>query len=214
MNPMVILGLSVGVLAVLFAGAVVVWAIRMAQKGMRSNPNPDAPVVDKETLQALLMKLNHAEHPFCIRTADDADLVIEWNIVDAKWIEVLGKGSERMTYQAWIVIDDSTKTVNYHERIYRSVFSAGGPQVSAESYASKGFELWGTRRGHRWGIRDDFSVGEIYNYKFTPSDVKGVVGQIVNDHGWAFQLTLIKPHLSRAKVQRQSSGDDLKTNHG
>ncbi len=54
------------------------------------------------------------------------------------------------------------------------------------------------RRGYRWGVREDFSIGEVFDYEFAPADIKGVVRQIANDHGWAFQLVLRKPRAVHA----------------
>lgn len=199
MTPLTIIGIVAGVLAFVFAGAVVVWAVSLARKGMHSEPAMNCAVVDKMTLQQMLLKLNQPGHPFQVRTSNEADLVIEWSVVDAKWIEVLGRAWERMNYYAWIVIDDNARTVKYHERIHQaSVVAGGGSGLTGKSYSARGFESWAKRRGYRWGIRDDFSVGEIYNFQFTPNDLKEIIRQIVNDHGWVFELTLAKPRLSRA----------------
>jgi hypothetical protein len=213
MNPMVILGISVGVLAVLFSGAIVDWAIRLALLGMRRKPNPDTPEVDKRTLQATLMRLDHTPHPFRIRTADDADLIIEWSMVDAR-IDRCARRSCVTNELPGLDRDRRQHENRQFPRAHlRSGFGAGGPQMSDESYSAKCFELWGARRIHRWGISDDFSVGEIYNYEFKPSDIKGLVRQIVNDHGWTLQLTLVKPRLSRVTVQRKSSEVNQKITH-
>jgi len=193
MEPMVIVGIVVGILALLFAGGIVIWAARLTRKGMRSEPVENATVVDRKTLQAMLLKLNQWRHPFQLHISDEADLEVKWDVVDAKWIEILGKASEHLKYRAWIVLDDEAKTVKYHERIYGASFTAGGPEITATSYSAHGFESWGKRSGRRWGIGDDFSVGEIYDYRFNPGDVKDVVRQIANDHGWAFELKLTKP---------------------
>lgn len=202
MNPGIVAGIVVGVLALLLAAGITIWVIMLVRKSVRSDPEPGVPVADVDSLRAMLLKLNQPGHPFVVHTPDDADLSIEWHIVDARWVEALGSAALQMTYRAWLRLDDASKTVKLHERLIQSGISAGGGLgASSEGYTTKGLDIWARRRGYRWGIREDFSVGEIFSYQFTPADVKDLVRQIANDHGWAFQLTFTKPRPTHPPLQ-------------
>ncbi|HBJ35294.1 MAG TPA: hypothetical protein DDZ51_11180 [Planctomycetaceae bacterium] len=191
---MVIAGIVIGVLAFLFAIAVTVWAVNFAKRGMHRSAREGVLPVSKDELENLLMQLNRPEHPFQLSVSSEACLAIQWCVADAKWIEVLGPASEKVTYNAWLTLDEPTTTVRYSEQLVEGRKVAGGGGLVVKSHASSGFELWGRRAEHRWGVRPDFSVGEVVDYQFTPADVKDLVGQLVTDNGWNFDLVLFQRH--------------------
>jgi len=52
-------------------------------------------------------------------------------------------------------------------------------------------------RAIAFGIRPDFSVGELYNYKFNPEDVKDLLRQVANENGWSFALVVSKGQVKK-----------------
>ena len=202
-DAIAMIGVAVGILAAIFGLVVAAWAVGLFKSGFqRSEPPVGIEPIAKSALSETLLRLNRPEHPFRVMPGEDTDLAVEWDIVDAKWIEILGRGWACKAYRAWLLLDEATKTVKYCEKITESGFQAGGGLHVGGQYSSfTGIQLWGKQRGYRWGIRDDFTVGEIYNYRFSPSDVKDVIRQIANDHGWAFELV-----TTRGQATRQKSG--------
>jgi len=192
MNPTVVIGILIGVAAVVFAAAITVWAIKITRRGMHSPARSGATALPKTELKSNLLRLNHPQHPFQVFASSDADLEIEWSVTDAKWIEMLGPASSKVAYRAWILLDEAQRTVRYREQLRESAVTAGGGGAFAESHVSSGLEMWGRRTSHRWGLRPDFSVGEVLRYDFTPADVKDLVRQIANDSGWDFELVFLK----------------------
>lgn len=189
MNLVVLIGVVVGLVALVFAVAATAWAIKRARRGMRSAARSGIAAVPKSELKRILLQLNNQQHPFRLDTSPKTDLAIEWRVADARWIELLGRASEKLTYQAWILLDEPTQTVKYWEQLLETKLVAGGAGGAfSQSHSSSGFELWGRRTARRWGVRPDFSVGEVLNYDFTPADVKDLIRQIANDHGWNFEL--------------------------
>lgn len=188
MEPIAIVGVIVGILAIVFAITVTIWAVNYTRRGLHRAARDGVTPVTKTELKNLLLQLNRPDHPFQIQNSPDTDLMIEWHVADAKWLEVLGSASEKITYRAWLTFDEPQKRVKYSEQLQESRMVAGGGGLVGSIHTSRGFELWGRRAEHRWGVRPDFSVGEILNYQFTPADVKDLVGQLVTDHGWNFDL--------------------------
>lgn len=207
MNSMVMIGIGIGLLAAVFAVSVVILLIQVTRKSMRSEPQPNTPVVERAMLFDSLLRLNSSEHPFVVRIADDADLKIEWDVVDARWIEALGRGAEKVKYRAWLALDDERKTVEYYETLVQTNLTAGGPSAAFETHTTRGLALSGRRREHRWGIGRDFRVSEVLSYDFSPDDVKDLFRQIVNDAGWTFQLRLRKPKRVEKPIAAGGSGE-------
>ncbi len=149
--------------------------------------------VTKEKLKQLLLKLNKPKHPFKILDGKErADLIVDWQIVDAKWIEILGVGWKNKRYLAWVGLNDADKTVRVCEQITEIDKSVGLLKGGYEINTFTGIQLWRKERAYAFGIKTDFSVGEIYNYKFDPEDVKDLLRQIANDNGWSFALVVSK----------------------
>lgn len=192
----VVLGVAVALAAIGFAIWMALWATGLVKKGFQRTEGKGKPV-SKAKLLSLLLRLNKAKHPFKLTEAKGTDLFLEWKIVDAKWVEVLGTAWEKKNYYAWILLDEATKTAKVNELITEKSLTWAGPRVSGEASFFRGVQLFRKERGYRWGIKPDFSVGEIYNYKFNPLETKDVLRQICNDNGWAFELVTTKGQASR-----------------
>ncbi len=191
-----ILGIIAGVIALVFAIWMTLWALGIYKKPLQRTEGKGKPIA-KAKLKALLLKLNKPKHPFTLKSAKDTDLFIEWKIIDAKWIEALGTAWAKKSYYGWLLLDESTNTARLNEMITEKSLTLSGPSVHGEASFFRGVQLFRKERGYRWGIKSDFSVGEIYNYKFNPNDLKEVLRQICNDKGWAFELVTTKSQATR-----------------
>ncbi|MFH2020933.1 MAG: hypothetical protein ABIJ34_05935 [archaeon] len=158
-----------------------------------SKPKEGTKVVSVKDLKQKLIKLS-AKNPFKVKASSEEgiDLDIEWIVLDAKWIEILGKGWENMKYTAKIVFDETKKTLRYQEMIVHTERTMGPLRISGQSSFTKGCIINRRIKSYRYGIKDDGSIGEIYKFDFRPNDVKDVVRQIANDNGWTFALYLHK----------------------
>ncbi len=193
---MEIIGVVVGILAVIFAGWAVLLSLGLIKKEFQvTRPKPGTAQVSKAQLKSMLLKLNKNK-AFTVSSPKDTDLLIQWTIVDKKWIEVLGPAWSKKNYYAWLLLDDDAKMVKCTEQITETGFTAGATGVHYETGFFRGIQLWRIERGYRWGIKPDFRVGEIYNYRFNPNDIKEVIRQIANDHGWSFGLVTSKSQAS------------------
>ena len=192
----VVIALTAAILAIILAIWAALYAAGILKRGFaRTEAVSGKKPVSKTSLKRVLLKLGK-KNPFTATAPKDTDVRFEWKIVDARWIEVLGKGWHNKAYTAWALLDDSTKTVKYNEQIVEKAGTAGAIGIHGQSSFFRGVTLWQKERSYRYGIREDFSIGEIYNYTFDPSQIKDVVRQIANDHGWAFELVTTRSQAS------------------
>lgn len=196
----IIIGIAAGFVGVLLAVIAVLYAAGLIKKGFRhSEPAPGVKPVAKKILKALLLKLNNPRHPFTVKTAQDTDLYVEWIIVDAKWIEVLGTAYLNKMYTLWVLLDETIKTVRVNELITEKSITAGSTGFHGETSFFRGVQLWRKEQSRRFGIKSDFSIGEVYKYTFNPDEMKDIVRQVANDNGWAFELVVTKNLASFSK---------------
>ncbi|MBI4144722.1 hypothetical protein HY493_00755 [Candidatus Woesearchaeota archaeon] len=200
MAAVAILGVVAGVIAIVFAVWMALWATGIYKKALqRTEGASGAKPVTKSKLKAMLLRLNKPKHPFTLKPAKDTDLFVEWKIVDAKWIEVLGGAWLKKNYYGWLLLDDATKTARMNEMITEKSLTLAGPGAYGEASFFRGVQLFRKERGYRWGIRTDGTIGEVYNYRFNPMQLKEVLRQVCNDNGWAFELVTTKGQASFPK---------------
>ena len=79
----------------------------------------------KEKLISKLRGLNK-KNPFKFYESEKGmDSQVDWDVVDAKCIETLGKSWLSIKYHGYIVLDEKTKTLRYHEVIVEKNRSRG-----------------------------------------------------------------------------------------
>lgn len=164
------------------------------------HPSPVAPVV-KEELERRLLALNSPDLPYQVRQAQETDLIMEWKIVDAKWYVLYAKEALSETYRAFILLDQSRRTARYCEELGRVSWSAGAggnlvPSVSYQRSFFRGRILFQKEFGVRYGIKDDFTIGKVYQYYFDVNKVRDPVRQTVKDTGWEFVQVVRKGHAT------------------
>ena len=200
MDTGLLIGAIIGILGLIIAIAAVLYALGLLKKGFSRTPGKEGVIpIKKSALKEFFLKLNKPKHPFQITEPSDTDLLVTLKVLDSKWIEILGGAWQKKTYKLWVLIDDTTKTVRVNELITEAAATMGATGAHFETSSFRGVQLWRKERGYRWGIKPDFSVGEIYNYKFNPSDLKEILRQIANDNGWAFEVVVSRAQASHPK---------------
>jgi len=157
---------------------------------------PNSTPISSSKLKSLLLKLN-SKNPFKVLESKDYDLDIVWDIIDAKWLDVLGKSYNKTKYQAHILLHEKTKTLLFYQILKEFETSKITFKASYESKNTKGLLINTRKKGFRYGIKTDGSIAEIYNYDFNPSDISQIIRQIANDNGWNFKLTIFKNSLKK-----------------
>ncbi|CBG87600.1 membrane protein [Citrobacter rodentium] len=151
------------------------------------------------SLKAQLLNLNaNNQYPFILREEGD-EIIASWNIVDARWREILGKAGLKKQYELRLFFDESKKQVRYHEKSTDVEWSAspGGLKFSKSARLGKQLEF---STGSAWGAKDDGSVGKIYGYKFVSTEITDPVFEIVRNAGWQVQGILADKKKRRLAI--------------
>jgi len=166
--------------------------LKLNQYGKRIQAIENSKKLSKQKIIETLIKLNK-KNPFKIKKGTDIDLEIEWKIIGAKWKEVLGEAWKNKTYTAYLSFYPEDNLVKYSEKIVETKAVKAGPKFEAESFKFKGAEIFRRERGYQYAIKKDYSIGEVYDYKFEPADVRNVIAQVATENGWDFMLCIKKP---------------------
>ena len=110
--------------------------------------------------------------------------------MDAKWIELLGLGGIKKQYELILRFDKEHKQVSYKEKSIDI-----DTELSTDNISYKKEVRYGNRKefsfGGSWGIKADGTVGKQYTYKFSTSDIKNPVFDIIKGAGWLLKQKAI-----------------------
>ena len=138
--------------------------------------------VPLEALQAELKAINQFDAPVMVEERK-RKLVATWKYVDAQWLELFAKAGLTKTYELHMKFDETRHTVTMVDKTKEASWSAGASGVSSSGSASQGV-LMAYEIGKQWGIRENFELGKIYDYKFVPSEIKLPILNSILRSGW------------------------------
>ena len=144
-------------------------------------PGEGQPVPEAE-LRSLIKSVNGIDAPIMVREKGN-QLVVTWKYVDARWWELLAKAGLEKLYELHLKFDDQKKEVTLID-VTKSVSWRAGP---TEVRVSGGFfrgVIFAYEIGKQWGIKENFQIGKVYDYKFVPQEIKNPVLNTIVRHGW------------------------------
>lgn len=145
-------------------------------------------------LKKLLTGINTYQAPVMAEKKGD-QLVVTWKYVDVKWWEILAKKlALKMLYELHIKFDDKKKEVKLID-VNRKVKWDVGFEGTRHGVAkiSGGFfrgVLFEYEIGKLWGIKENFRLGKVYDYKFVPREIKNPVLNTILRSGWNVRFAL------------------------
>jgi hypothetical protein len=128
----------------------------------------DAPVVAQERENALTHK----------RT-----LVVTWKYVDARWWEMLAKAGLTKLYELHVKLDETQHLATLIDVTKSVEWRAGPTEVRLRGGLFRGL-IFTYEIGKRWGIKENWEFGEVYDYTFMPTEVKLPVMNSILRSGW------------------------------
>ena len=153
------------------------WATRRAFT-FRGEGQP----VPLETLRAELKAINNFDAPVMVEERK-RKLVATWNYVDARWLELFAKAGLTKTYELHMKFDEARHTVTMVDKTEDASWSAGVSGGSFSGSASQGV-LMAFEIGKQWGIKENFELGRVYDYRFVPSEIKMPILNSILRSGW------------------------------
>ncbi|MFO7540721.1 MAG: hypothetical protein R6X32_22000, partial [Chloroflexota bacterium] len=138
--------------------------------------------VSKSELRQVLLNINQFDVPVTAEERGDT-IVFTWRYVDAKWWEILAKAGLKSVYECHVKLNDKKKTATLID-ITRSVSWRAGPSGVELGWSGfRGVEL-GYEIGKAYGLKENFELGKIYDYQFSPQEIKNPVMNTILRHGW------------------------------
>ena len=159
------------------------WATRQAFT-FRGEGQP----VPLDTLRAELKAVNQFDAPVMVEERK-RKLVATWKYVDARWLEFFAKAGLTKTYELHMKFDETRHTVTMVDKTKEASWSAGvsgapaSGGTSASGSASQGV-LMAFEIGKQWGIKENFELGRVYDYRFVPSEIKMPILNSILRSGW------------------------------
>jgi len=154
-----------------------------------------------DQLKQKLLAINSPTLPYQIKPTGETELEVEWKIADASWYAVFGKERLRKVYRAFMVIDALRLSVRYCEELVtvRWVANVDGTARPALSYQKEFFRgriLFQKSWEVGVGIKEDLSIGKVYEYKFDIGYIRDPIKKAVIESGWEFVPVMNKNHAT------------------
>lgn len=155
--------------------------------------------VSKEELRTKVMNLNSLDLSFEIKPGQETDFILEWKIADAKWYGIFSKERLKKTYRAFILLDESRKSARYYEEMGEVEWHAGTdgllkPSIRYREAFFKGRILFQKSYGVQYGLKENKTLGKVYEYKFDIGYARDPIKKIVQENGWEFIPVVRKNH--------------------
>lgn len=151
-------------------------------------PKDGAERVSSQELKQRLLGLNRPSAPF--RVIDGAskgvDLIAEWSVVDAKWLEVFSAASLTKTFEIYLKIDEASGELRAQDHELSVEWVAGAPKLSVSASAFKG-QKQTVEFGAAYGFIETAPNGQIYKYRFNSKELKAPIQEIATAAGWTYK---------------------------
>jgi len=157
----------------------------------------DLESIGKAALLENIQNLNSPDLPYQIKPSGTSDLEIDWKIVDAKWQGIFAKEKISKTYRAFMALDEAKHTVRYWEAIGSVEWVAGAPKVHFQSEFFRGRIIFQKSYGVQYGVKEDKTIGKVYEYKFDINAIREPIRQATLEGGWEFVEVLMKSHAMK-----------------
>jgi hypothetical protein len=154
------------------------------------NKKPDAnvPVLPPEEVLARLSALNRPTAPYHIidGKSENVDLIAEWKIVDAHWIEIFAKAGTSKVFRIYMKLDPEKHEVRAMDKEYSVEWEAGVPSLSLAASSFSG-QSSSVEFGTAYAFTEELAPGQVYKYRFSTAEIKKPIQEAVKACGWNFK---------------------------
>jgi len=138
--------------------------------------------VSEEALRKIISELNDYDVPVEVITKRKK-LIVRWRYVDAKWYEIIAKAGLTSVYELLIKFkpDKNLVTLIDIQKKVQWRLSLGKAKVTGGYFRGVMMQY---EISKLWGLDENFKFRKIYDYKFTPSEIKNPVMNTILRSGW------------------------------
>lgn len=145
--------------------------------------------VPLDSLKKEILAINSYNVPVTVTEDKNGNFRITWRYLDAKWWELFAKASVTQTYELLVKFNDAKKEVRLID-IQKSVSWRAGPTDLRFGFSFFRGIVFDFEIGKAWGIKENFELGKIYDYRFTPGEIKTPVMNTILKRGWNVRFAL------------------------
>lgn len=151
-------------------------------------PAANVAAISKSALRDKILALNDDKKPFRVLdgSAEGADLIMEWKIVDAEWYETFAKAGLTQVFKIYINLDEEKHELRPLDKEYSVAWTAGVPTLSIAASAFRG-QKSEISFGGTYGMKADGSFGKIYEYQFNTEEMKQPLREVTLASGWIYK---------------------------
>ncbi len=135
-----------------------------------------------------IMALNRPSAPyqFIDGVSEGVDLIAEWKIVDAEWYEIFAKAGLEKVFQIRMKLDTEKKQVRAKDYEYSVEWEVGIPSLSLAVSSFQG-QSSSVQFGTAYAFTEELKPGQIYNYRFSTSEIKNPLKKAIEECGWKYK---------------------------
>ena len=151
-------------------------------------PAPGVAAKSAAQVRADLLALDRATAPFTVRDGqpENVDIVAEWRIVDAKWYEIFAKAGLQKVFKILIKLDAQKSEARAVDQAWSVEWRAGIPTLTLAAEAFRG-QTTEVSFGTAYAFTEQGQFGQVYNYKFSSSEIKTPLQDAVTKAGWTWR---------------------------
>jgi hypothetical protein len=149
----------------------------------------EGPPAEIAEVRAALLAVNELDAPVTAEQRSPNHIVFTWRYADAKWWEIMAKAGLEKTYECHVKLDEKRQTATLIDVTKSISWRAGPGEARVGVFGFRGVQF-SYEVGAAWGIQENFGVGEIYNYRFSPQEIKNPVMNTILRQGWDVRFGL------------------------
>ncbi|MBL7199348.1 MAG: hypothetical protein ISS56_04310 [Anaerolineae bacterium] len=138
--------------------------------------------ISEAELRAHIQGINEWQAPIVVGERGKT-LVATWKYADAQWWELFARAGLTRVYELRMRFDEARHLVTLID-VTRAVGWRAGPQEVRIGWGGYRGIMAGFEAGTAWGLDDDLDFDELYDYEFSPQEIKTPITSAILKRGW------------------------------
>lgn len=139
-----------------------------------------------DALRKQIMEINLLDLPITAEEKGEK-IIVTWKYLDAKWWEIMSKQGRQESFKLIIKLDEKRHRATLIDVVTKMRWGAGPSGVRFGFSFFRGIYL-NYSLGSAWGIKENFTLGKIYDFKFTSEEIHNPVMNTILRSGWDVRL--------------------------